>query len=133
MRRGGLGVLAVVVGLIGALTFTAVPAMAQDALICRKRDKQGDKSGGKTKLSSKADYYNGGEGNDRIYGGPGDDILNGGRGNDKVFGGPGNDIVCGGVDNDKVFGDDGNDELYGEEQNDQLTGGPGNDYMNGAG
>ena len=96
-----------VLGLIVALGVTAVPATAQDALICRKRDKQGDKSGDKHFLGRGNDYFNGGDGRDRIYGGPGDDILNGGRGNDKVYGGPGNDIVCGGIDNDKVFGDGG--------------------------
>jgi Ca2+-binding RTX toxin-like protein len=76
MSRGRLGIAAVVIALVGALVVTAVPAMAQDALICRKRDKQGDKSGGKVNLGGGNDYYNGGEGNDKIYGGPGDDILN---------------------------------------------------------
>ena len=131
MKAGRRCGLLVVLGLIFALGVTAVPAMAQDALICRKRDKQGDKSGDTHRLGKGDDYFNGGDGNDVIYGGPGDDILNGGRGNDKVYGGPGDDIVCGGINNDKVFGDGGNDELYGEEENDFLDGGPGNDYLNG--
>jgi Ca2+-binding RTX toxin-like protein len=126
------GTIIVALGLVLALAVTAVPATAQDALICRKRDKQGDKSGGLTKLKGKKGVnYNAGEGNDELHGTPGDDIINGGPGNDKVYGEGGNDIVCGGTGKDKVFGDGGNDEVYGEEDNDYLEGGPGNDYMIG--
>src|SRR5438128_1728211 len=125
MRLGTIGVIATALGLVLALAITAVPATAQDALICRKRDKQGDKSGGVTRLKGKkGQYYNAGDGNDKLYGTPGDDILDGGRGNDIVHGMGGNDVVCGGLDNDKVYGDDGNDAVYGEEQNDLLVGGP---------
>lgn len=126
------GTILVALGLVLALTVTAVPATAQDALICRKRDKQGDKSGGVTRLKGKNGVaFNAGEGNDRLYGTPGDDILNGGPGRDKVYGMGGNDIVCGGTGRDKVFGGAGDDELYGEEDNDYLEGGPGDDYMTG--
>src|SRR5687767_4755240 len=114
MRTGRIGGLAVVVGLIVALFVTAVPAMAQDALICRKRDKQGSKAGETHKLGKGNDDFNADDDNDKVFGGPGNDILNVGRDNDRVYGGPGRDIVCGGIDNDKLFGDAGRDELYGE-------------------
>jgi Ca2+-binding RTX toxin-like protein len=126
------GTILVALGLVLALAVTAVPATAQDALICRKRDKQGDKSGGVTRLKGKkGQKYNAGEGNDRLYGTPGNDIINGGPGNDKVYGEGGNDIVCGGTGRDKVFGGPGDDEVYGEEDNDLVEGGPGDDYMTG--
>lgn len=126
------GTIFVALGLILALAVTAVPATAQDALICRKRDKQGDKSGGVTRLKGKNGVnYNAGKGNDVLYGTPGDDILNGGPGNDRVYGLGGNDIVCGGTGRDKVFGGPGDDEVYGEEDNDYLVGGPGDDYIIG--
>ena len=58
MSQGRLGIAAVVIALIGALFVTAVPAMAQDALICRKRDKQGDKSNNHVNLAqSTNDVY----------------------------------------------------------------------------
>ncbi len=125
LTLGRMARIVVALGLVMALAATAVPASAQDALICRKRDKQGDKSGVVTRLKGKkGQFYNAGDGNDTLYGTPGDDILNGGRGNDKVYGMGGNDVVCGGVGNDKVYGGDGNDMVYGEEQNDLLVGGP---------
>jgi Ca2+-binding RTX toxin-like protein len=48
-----------------------------------------------------------------IRGGEGDDVLTGGAGNDKLIGGP------------------GNDELNGRGGNDMLIGGPGEDKLNG--
>jgi Ca2+-binding RTX toxin-like protein len=162
MNKRSAGAISIALGTILALAVTAVPATAQDALICRKRDKQGDKSGGVTHLRAvpelatgpgtarvrpkkngrgnvvhlrakgkKGVYYNGGDGNDKIFGTPRHDIIDGGRGHDVVHGQKGNDVVCGGLDNDKVYGDAGDDEVYGEEQNDYLVGGPGNDYMIG--
>ncbi len=125
------GTILVALGLVLALAVTAVPATAQDALICRKRDKQGDKSGGVTRLKGKRATYNAGKGNDTLHGTPHNDILNGGPGNDKVYGEGGNDTVCGGTGRDRVFGDGGDDEVYGEEDRDYLEGGPGDDYITG--
>ncbi|WP_136661282.1 calcium-binding protein, partial [Nitratireductor sp. XY-223] len=48
-----------------------------------------------------------------IYGGDGDDRLTGGGGDDKIFGGDGNDRLTGGGGDDKIFGGDGDDTLYG--------------------
>jgi len=55
---------------------------------------------------------------DRLFGGPGNDILGGLGGDDTLNGGPGNDVLN---------GDAGNDELDGGPGSDTLTGGPGND------
>ena len=117
--------------MIAALLACDAIASAQDALICRKRDKQAGPGGTVHRLGSGADFYNAGPGPDVVYGGPGDDIINGGRGNDRVYGGPGRDIVCGGVGQDFADGDAGDDEVFGEEGNDTVRGGPGRDFVQG--
>src|SRR5437764_307084 len=75
---------------------------------------------------------NGGPGNDRMAGGPGDDTQNGGAGNDRIFANAGQDTT---------FGGDGNDDLWAmarsdvhpgpngevDTAGDSLDGGPGND------
>jgi Ca2+-binding RTX toxin-like protein len=106
-------------------------ALAQDALICRKRDRQATGEAHVFHLGRGDDHFNAGPGPDIVYGGPGNDVVNGGRGNDVVHGGPGNDIACGGVGRDKVDGEAGRDEVYGEEGNDVIAGGPGDDYIAG--
>jgi hypothetical protein len=131
--------LALIAAAAAAGALLPQPAAASDMLICRKSGKEGDDKGrvihlhGKRLRSGKVRgvIYNAGNGNDVVYGTPGDDIINGGRGNDRVYGRGGNDIVCGGTDNDKVFGDAGNDAVYGEEHNDRIEGGPGTDYVLG--
>ena len=49
------------------------------------------------------------EGNDRIYGGYGDDYLDGGEGNDTLYGEYGDDVLTGGTGNDYLDGGYGND------------------------
>ena len=91
----------------------------------------------------------GGEGNDRLTGGPGnddlrgyggDDVLTGGAGDDRLAGmagideldgGPGDDTSYGGAGNDRQTGGAGNDRLYGGPGNDQQDGGVGNDRLSG--
>ncbi|HMO35170.1 MAG TPA: DUF4397 domain-containing protein [Gemmatales bacterium] len=63
---------------------------------------------------------NGGAGNDKIWGGRGNDILDGGAGNDKLFGGDGDDILIGGTGRDYLNGGRGFNELYGGAGNDIL-------------
>lgn len=78
----------------------------------------------------------GGEGNDTLRGGRGDDILVGGGGRDTLIGGPGNDILRGDGGNDTLLGGPGDDILYGgidaldargRPARNTLNGGPGND------
>lgn len=56
----------------------------------------------------------GGDGNDKLHGGDGDDALLGGAGLDDLKGRDGNDILVGGTDDDKLYGDSGNDLLIGD-------------------
>ncbi|MEX2187238.1 MAG: LamG-like jellyroll fold domain-containing protein [Pirellulales bacterium] len=49
----------------------------------------------------------GGNGSDRIFGGPMDDTIRGGAGDDFLSGGSGNDSILGGTGNDLIFGNTG--------------------------
>jgi Ca2+-binding RTX toxin-like protein len=66
-----------------------------------------------------------GNGNDRLYGESGDDVLSSGSGNDAMFGGSGSDDLDGGDGNDILRGNGGS--------GDRLTGGAGNDIIDGGG
>jgi len=86
------------------------------------------------------DYFQGKNGNDRIYGQQDQDNLKGGRGDDRIygeqdddllFGEQGNDKLYGGYDDDKLDGGEGNDQLFGEQGLDTLLGGTGNDILDG--
>jgi Ca2+-binding RTX toxin-like protein len=63
------------------------------------------------------------------FGGDGDDTLTGGSGNDQVFGQAGNDTLLGKGGNDLLFGGSGNDTLIGGDGDDQAFGQAGNDRM----
>lgn len=73
----------------------------------------------------------GGAGNDKLFGGRGDDHLKGGTGNDLLFGHRGNDILLGGDGNDSLSGGAGRDLLIGDLGIDQLTGSRGQDILIG--
>lgn len=88
------------------------------------------------------DEIHGGRGNDRIDGGDDVDTLFGGLGDDRIverrfgvherlFGGPGADVVAGGRGNDSLYGDTGNDVLLGGSGPDRLYGGQGDDVLYG--
>jgi hypothetical protein len=55
---------------------------------------------------------NGGNGNNTLTGGAGNDILNGGNGNDTLNGGAGDDTLNGGNGNDIVVGGQGTDTAF---------------------
>lgn len=75
----------------------------------------------------------GGNGDDTLTAGAGDDRLDGDRGSDVLSGGAGNDFLIGKADGDTLFGGDGDDWLAGSAGKDDLDGGPGNDQLFGQG
>ena len=62
-------------------------------------------------------------GNDRLYGGWGNDTIDGGTGNDHLYGGDGNDSLDGWTGDDRLYGGSGSDILLGYDGNDYLDGG----------
>jgi len=83
------------------------------------------------KGGSGENYLNGGADNDRLIGGLQRDDLRGGSGNDMLFGRGGNDSLLGGIGNDMLFGGGGNDSLSGGDDRDILIGGAGRDELRG--
>jgi RTX calcium-binding nonapeptide repeat (4 copies) len=69
----------------------------------------------------------GGNGNDRLVGGAGDETLLGGNGNDTLVGGTGAGTLSGGNGDDTVAGGSGAEELLGGNGNDSIDGNRGND------
>jgi Ca2+-binding RTX toxin-like protein len=74
-----------------------------------------------------------GVGSQTFEGGPGDDVVFGERGNDTLEGGEGNDRLFGGIGDDKVLGGPGNDRLAGGFGADSIDGQSGDDYVRGDG
>jgi Ca2+-binding RTX toxin-like protein len=72
-----------------------------------------------------------GVGSQTFEGGPGDDIVYGERGNDTLLGGPGNDQLFGGIGDDLLRGGPGNDRLAGGFGADSIDGEEGDDYVRG--
>ncbi|MBI0097314.1 MULTISPECIES: calcium-binding protein [unclassified Snodgrassella] len=56
--------------------------------------------------------FDGGKGNDKLYGADGNDTLIGGAGNDCIYGGAGNDVLIGGTGDDKLYGGDEEKDRY---------------------
>lgn len=84
--------------------------------------------------------FHGGDGNDRLVGGFGDDQLYGDAGRDLINGNFGDDELYGGADADLLIGESGDDLLVGEggadimfggRDNDRMFGGDGRDLMEG--
>ncbi len=67
----------------------------------------------------------GGDGNDKITGGSGNDLLFGQAGNDTINGGGGNDLLFGGDGNDTLDGGTGNDQIFGQAGDDRMIWNPG--------
>ena len=85
-------------------------------------------------------FVDGGNGDDTITGGAGNDIIAGGNGDDTIHGGAGSDVIFGGSGNDTVDGGRGTDtEILGRgddvaawdpgEGNDAISGGRGHDTL----
>jgi Ca2+-binding RTX toxin-like protein len=66
--------------------------------------------------------FEGGEGDDVVYGERGNDILRGGPGNDQLFGGVGDDLLQGGSGDDRLAGGFGYDSIDGEGDDDYVRG-----------
>jgi Ca2+-binding RTX toxin-like protein len=80
---------------------------------------------------NKPSTLNGGDGSDRIEGGPNVDTVSGGAGNDEIRGRGGNDVLSGDAGNDRIDGDAGNDLLSGGDGDDDLEGASGFDRITG--
>ena len=68
---------------------------------------------------------------DVLIGGCGDDLLDGGNGKDLLIGGGGKDQLKGENGKDWLFGGKGDDALFGGNARDLLIGGDGDDFLNG--
>ncbi len=66
--------------------------------------------------------FEGGEGDDVVFGERGNDILRGGPGNDQLFGGIGDDLLQGGPGDDRLGGGFGADSIDGEGDDDYVRG-----------
>jgi Ca2+-binding RTX toxin-like protein len=66
------------------------------------------------------DVVFGERGNDTLLGGPGDDQLYGGPGDDLLRGGPGNDLLAGGFGADSIDGEEGSDYVRGDSTIDRI-------------
>lgn len=72
-----------------------------------------------------------GVGSQTFEGGPGNDVIFGERGNDTLIGGPGDDRLYGGIGDDLLLGGPGNDLLAGGFGADSVDGGEGDDFVRG--
>jgi Ca2+-binding RTX toxin-like protein len=77
---------------------------------------------GGCRLGVGSQTFEGGEGDDIVYGERGNDTLRGGPGNDQLFGGIGDDLLEGGPGNDRLVGGFGADSIDGQEGDDYLRG-----------
>ena len=77
------------------------------------------------------DILTSGAGNDTLSGDAGDDVLTANAGDDTVIGGEGDDTLHGGDGNDFLLGDVGNDIINGDAGGDFIVGGTGDDTING--
>ncbi|WP_300574054.1 DUF4347 domain-containing protein [Phenylobacterium sp.] len=72
-----------------------------------------------------------GDGDDKVTGALGDDVMHGNAGVDSLSAGAGSDIARGGQQNDFVQGNSGNDLVFGDRGDDIVHGGKGADLVQG--
>lgn len=72
-----------------------------------------------------------GAGNDRVMGGPMNDVIFGDAGNDQIQSGLGDDTVHGGADGDDVHGNGGDDWLFADSGGGNISGDAGDDHLFG--
>ncbi len=77
------------------------------------------------------DNFFGNGGNDTIFSGNSGSNVSGGAGDDTIIGANGKDIIHGDAGNDTIVGNNGADELFGDAGNDRIEGGLGNDLVDG--
>ena len=97
----------------------------------RVRITLGDKNDSVVNRAQLAMTADGGEGNDKLTGGPLGDSLRGGFGTNGIWGLGGNDFLEGGPGIDYLYGGDGRDFLNAGEGSDVLYGGNGDDVLAG--
>jgi Ca2+-binding RTX toxin-like protein len=73
--------------------------------------------------------FEGGPGNDIVYGDRGNDTLRGNGGNDRLYGGIGDDVLEGGEGDDLLSGGFGADKIDGQAGNDYVRGDPTIDHI----
>lgn len=90
---------------------------------------------GNDKLTGTAgnDLIFGLEGNDTLRGGGGEDCLVGNEGNDSIYGEYSEDVLLGNTGDDKLYGGLNDDLIYGGEGNDTVSGGENDDLIYGGG
>lgn len=71
------------------------------------------------------------EGEDRLRGTDGPDVIVGLGGDDRIRGDDGDDVICAGAGDDWVRGGDGDDLLFGDDGVDRLHGDKGDDLLDG--
>ncbi|ODT86145.1 hypothetical protein [Phenylobacterium sp. SCN 70-31] len=80
-------------------------------------------------LTTGADSFSGGSGDEIRFGRAGQDVLSGGGGNDELYGGEDRDTLSGGDGDDVLSGGPGRDRLTGGDGADTLSGGKANDVF----
>lgn len=96
-----------------------------------RRANQVDEGDNRVHGSAGNDVINAGGGNDTVHSGAGNDTVTGGAGLDSIRSGDGNDIVRGGADFDYLNGGAGNDRIFGGGDTDYVEGDDGNDWLDG--
>jgi Ca2+-binding RTX toxin-like protein len=94
--------------IVGSLTTAASGSSCQEAVACH--------------LEVGSQTFEGGAGDDIVYGDRGNDILRGNAGDDRLYGGIGDDRLEGGPGNDWLSGGFGADTIDGQEGNDYVRG-----------